>query len=274
MKTTSQFTRTRAPLLLATLLLAAVSAPAQTTSAPPPAAVAPTTPTQPPAPPAAVTPPVAPPVAPPVTTPAAVASPVAPPAAVTPPVAPASAAKPEPGLPAALPTLTVERTPEALLAATRAQRKGGTPSEVDNFRMAVLLGDWAGVGKTLAGLPPEVAVAGYTRLLDGLAGNASAVRDLLKTAPENAGDPYNEPQQQPDANQPKGKAAPLLSEDFYALINAAPANLREENIPALAALVKTALGAGGKKTLLERLQKGWQGLGGTTPSPDISWGSA
>ena len=232
MNTTLHFTRNRAPLLLATVLLlaAAVCAPAQTTIVPPP--------------------------------PAAVPPATVPPAATD---APPDSTKPDGGLAAALRTLTYDRSPEALLGATRAQRKSGTPSEADVFRMAVLLGDWAGVGKALAGLPPEAAAAGYTRLLDGLAGNASAVSDVLKTAPANAGDPYNEPPQQPDSNQGKVKAAPLLSEDFYAVINAAPAKLREENIPALAALVKTALGAGGKKTLLERLEKGWQGLGGTTP---------
>ncbi|MEI6604292.1 MAG: hypothetical protein WCP35_03205 [Verrucomicrobiota bacterium] len=247
MNTTLHFTRNRAPLLLASLLLATpLAAPAQTNSSTPP--------------PATATPPATPPAA------APAAAQVTPPAVDAPPPAAAKPdAKPDTGLAAALRTLTYERTPEALLAATRAQRKSGTPSEADNFRMAVLLGDWAGVGKTLAGLPPEDAAAGYTRLLDSLAGNASAVSDVLKAAPANAGDPYNEQPQPSDSNQGKPKPAPLLSEDFYALINAAPANLREENIPALASLVKTALGAGGKKTLLERLVKGWQGLGGTTP---------
>ncbi|MCX6876120.1 MAG: hypothetical protein NTW21_20280 [Verrucomicrobia bacterium] len=57
----------------------------------------------------------------------------------------------------------------------------------------------------------------------------------------------------------------MLSEDFYAVINAAPGDLREENIPSVSALVKSALGVGGKKTLLARLEGGWKGLGGKTP---------
>ena len=193
----------------------------------------------------------------------------APPAAV-PPAAPAADAAPaDTSLAAAILTMRYDRTPEALLAATRAQRKSGQTTEADGFRMAVMLGDWSGVGKALAALPPEAAVAGYARLLDALAGNSPAVGDVLKTAPagqDNAGDPNNDGSQPPDRNPPKPKSAPLLSEDFYAVIDAAPGDLTEQNIPSVSALVKTALGAGGKKTLLSRLENGWKGLGGKTPA--------
>jgi len=212
-----------------------------------------------------------------VASPAQSPGPVAPPAtdtpatAVTPPAtdtAPPASAPVDESLAAALRTMSFDRSPEELLAATRARRKSGKTTEAESFRMAVLLGDWAGVGTALAALPPEDAAAGYARLLDALAGNSIAVGEVLKPAPpgsNNPGDPNYQGPQQPERNPPKAKSAPLLSEDFYAVIDAAPGNLREENIPAVSTLVKTALGAGGKNTLLSRLESGWKGLGGTTP---------
>jgi hypothetical protein len=190
---------------------------------------------------------------------AATAAP-APPAANPPPA--------ETSLDKAILTMRYDRTPEALLEATRAQRKSGQTTEVDGFRMSVMLGDWSGVAKTLAALPPEAGMAGYARLLDALAGNSPAVGEVLKTAPEgqgNPGNPNNDGSQQGDRNPPKPKSAPLLSEDFYAVIDAAPADLTDQNIPAVTALVKTALGAAGKKSLLARMETGWKGLGGKTP---------
>ena len=194
----------------------------------------------------------------------------APPAAVDAAPPAAEAAPPDTSLAATIRTLNYERSPEALLAATRAQRKAGKSTEGEDFRMAVMLGDWSSVSKALAALPPEDAAAGYTRLLDALAGNSTAVGDALKAAPagqDNPGDANFQGQPQPDRNAPKSKpkSAPLLSEDFYAVINAAPNDLREVNIPAVSALVKTVLGVGGKKTLLARLETGWKGLGGNTP---------
>ncbi|MEI7912769.1 MAG: hypothetical protein WCK77_24340 [Verrucomicrobiota bacterium] len=182
----------------------------------------------------------------------------------------AEAALADDDLASALHKMTYDRSPEALLAATRAQRKSGKTNDATRFRMAVLLGDWAGVNKLLATLPPEEATAAYARLLDALAGNSTAVGEVLKAAPAGSNNQndgmYQDPsQQERNPGKAKPKPAPLLSEEFYALINAAPGDLTEKNIPAVAALVKTALGVGGKKTLLERLEKGWKGLGGTTP---------
>ncbi len=159
-----------------------------------------------------------------------------------------------------------DRSPEALLAATREMRKKGDATEIEKFHMAVLLGDWATVGKMLATLPKEDAAAGYSRLLAALAGNSVSIGDVLKIDP-NAGRNSNRASFRSNSgNTPKKtKSAPLLSEDFYAVIDAAPGNLREEDIPAVATLVKTVLGEGGRKTLLKRLEAGWKGLGGKTP---------
>ena len=97
----------------------------------------------------------------------------APPETVTP-SPPESGKKPEKeakpkDLASALPSMKFKRTPEALLEATLAQRKGGDPSPADAFLLSVLYGDWAAVGKALAELPAEPAAAGYARLLDTLA---------------------------------------------------------------------------------------------------------
>jgi len=234
------------PLLLVMLLWTVVAAPAQNTTTPP----------------ATVTPPVTVPApneaAPPVSNEKSGADPA------KPAVEPA-----EETLASALRAMSFDRSPEALLAATRAQRKSGKTTLADTFRMAVLLGDWPAVGTALATVPPEDAAACYAKLLDAIAGSSLAVGDVLKVVPQgpnnmNGGD-QDPSQQGGNQGRPKGKPAPLLSEDFYALINAAPGDLTEKNIPALTSLVKTALGAGGRKTLIDRLTAGWKGLGGKTP---------
>jgi len=168
----------------------------------------------------------------------------------------------------ALKSAKFDRSAEALLAATKAQRKGtpSTPEEV--FNMSVMLGDWAAVGKTLASLSPEDGTAVYSKLLDSLAEQSISVGSVLKTpeAESEDEDPRERMQRlQKEREDLKKKAAPLLSEDFYALIDASPTNLREENIPSLTKLAKTALGEGGRVPLVERMKKDWKGLGGTTP---------
>ena len=134
--------------------------------------------------------------------------------------------------------------------------------------MAVMFGDWAAIGKALAGLPNDEAVAGYTRLLDALGEQSVSVGTVLKLPDRGSDeeDPYSRSRRlQEEREKMNTKPAPLLSEDFYSLVDAAPGNLREENIPALAKLVKTALGEGGRTTLVAKLQGGWKGLGGETP---------
>ncbi len=194
------------------------------------------------------------------------------------PRAPDGSAPVAPGAPAAdtaaadfgkaLHKMTFDRSQEALLAATRAQRKAGEISREDAFKMAVILGDWAAVGKTLAEVAPEDGAAGYSKLLEALAAQSIPVGEVLKAPDPGSADedPYERMNRlQNERHQSKPKAAPLLSEDFYALVEAAPGDLREENLAPLAKLAKTALGEGGRSTLVARLQAGWKGLGGTTP---------
>ena len=177
-------------------------------------------------------------------------------------------AKPEvPDLGKALLNMKFDRSPEALLAATRAQRKGELSPE-ESFKMSVMFGDWTAVGKALAGLPADVAMAGYAKLIDSLAGQSIPVGMVLKASEQGSDevDPFEENNRlQNERNELKKKSAPLLSEDFYSLVDAAPADIREENIPALTKLAKTALGESGRGSLVEKLNTGWKGLGGTTP---------
>jgi hypothetical protein len=196
-----------------------------------------------------------------------------PPAEQAAPPADEEAEKPAPptaaeALAKALPNMKFERSPEAMLAATRAQRKGEELSPVESFEMAVMFGDWQAVGKALASLPLKEAEAGYTRMLEVLGDKAIPVGTLLRTPDSGASeeDPYERTiRLQRERNELKDKPAPLLSEDFYALVEASPGDLREENIAALARLAKTALGDAGRATLVAKLTTGWKGLGGETP---------
>jgi hypothetical protein len=172
----------------------------------------------------------------------------------------------------ALMEMKFDRSPDALLAATRTQRKSDALSPVEEFKMAVMFGDWAAVGKALAALPPETAADGYSKLLESLAEQSIGVGAVLRAPDPNIGD--EDPNQrnirlQKEKNELKTKSAPLLSEDFYGLVDASPADLSEKNIPALTKLVQTALGEGGRDTLVAKLKGGWKGLGGTTPEGKI-----
>lgn len=172
----------------------------------------------------------------------------------------------------ALMTMKFDRSPEALLAATRAQRKGEPLTPVEEFKMSLLFGDWTAVGKALAALPPEEATAGYSKLLDSLAEISIPMDKVLRTpdaenSDEESYEKYNRLKQ--EGNDLKGKSAPLLSEDIYALVDASPTNLREQNIPALTKMVKNALGEGGRASLVAKLKTGWKGIGGTTPEGGI-----
>jgi hypothetical protein len=177
----------------------------------------------------------------------------------------AEAPAPENKLGKALQAMKFERSPQALLAATRARRTSEDPSPEEAFNMAVMFGDWEVIGTMLKQLPEQDAVAGYTRLLDVLGEQSIPVGMVLKL-PDRGSDEEGTYERnrrlQEERNQMKSKAAPLLSEDFYALVEASPTDLREENIPAIAKLVKTALGEGGRATLVSKLQQGWKGLGG------------
>ena len=160
-----------------------------------------------------------------------------------------------------------KRSGKALLAATKAQRKDTPPTAIEEFQMSVMLGDWTAVAKTLSELPPADAVAAYTVLLDSLAEESVSVGTILKN-PENIEeeDPNEQRQRlRKEREELEKQPAPLLSEDFYSLVNASPGNLREENIPALTKLAKTALGESGRATLVERMKTEWKGFGSATP---------
>ena len=170
-----------------------------------------------------------------------------------------------PDLAKELAALKFDRSPQALLEATRAQRKGAALSPAEEFKMAVLFGDWTSVGKTLASLPADGAAEVYSKLLATLAEQSIPVGEVLKTPSSDSGeeDPYERMNRlRNEARQLKEKPAPLLSEDFYAIVDASPAPLHEELIPSVAKLAKTTLGEGGRATLVKRLQGGWKGLGG------------
>ena len=160
-----------------------------------------------------------------------------------------------------------QRSGKALLEATKAQRKDTPPTAIEEFQMSVMLGDWTAVAKTLGELPPEDGVAAYTVLLDALAEQSVSVGTILKVSDTNSEeDPYEQRQRlQKEREELKKQPAPLLSEDFYSLVNASPGNLRDENIPALTKLAKTALGESGRTTLVERMKTEWKGFGSATP---------
>ena len=160
-----------------------------------------------------------------------------------------------------------QRSGKALLEATKAQRKDTPPTAIEEFQMSVMLGDWTAVAKTLAGLPPEDAATVYTTLLNSLAEQSVSVGVVLKAPDNNEEEDPNEQRRrlQKEREELKKQPAPILSEDFYSLVNASPGNLREENIPALTKLAKTALGESGRATLVERMKTEWKGFGSATP---------
>lgn len=194
------------------------------------------------------------------------------PAPPAPEAAPAEPAAPEESeevkLAKKLREMKFDRSPEAVLAVTKAQRKDGEPPAEEAFKMAVMFGDWEAVGKTLASLPKEDAAAIYAKLIETLGEQSIPVGEVLKTpdAGSEDEDPYERMNRlRNEQNQLKNKSAPVLSEDFYGLVDAAPGDIVEANIPALTKLAKTALGEGGRATLVRKLQGGWKGLGGTSP---------
>lgn len=161
-----------------------------------------------------------------------------------------------------------DRSPEAVLAATRIQRKGADLPPEEAFQLSYMFGDWEAVGKTLASLPQKEAVDIFSKMLATLGEQSIAVGEVLKN-PEGASadeEPYERMNRlRNEREQLKRKSAPVLSEDFYGIVNASPADLREEDVENLAKLAKKALGEGGRATVVKRLVDGWKGLGGTTP---------
>lgn len=160
-----------------------------------------------------------------------------------------------------------DRSPEAVLAVTKAQRKDELPPE-DAFRMDFMFGDWSAVGKTLATLPEADAREIYKKLIETLGEQSIPVGEVLKNPDQGSEeeDPYERMNRlQQERQQLSRKSAPVLSEDFYGLVDASPGDIKEDCIPSLTKLAKVALGEGGRLTLVAKLTPGWKGLGGTTP---------
>jgi hypothetical protein len=175
---------------------------------------------------------------------------------------------PETKLAKKIAAMKFDRSPEAVLAATRIQRKGAELPPEEAFQLSFMFGDWDAVGKTLAMLPQKEALDIFSKMLATLAEQSISVGEVLKNPDPGSEDeePYERMNRlRNEREQLKRKSAPVLSEDFYGIINAAPADLREDDIDNLAKLAKTALGEGGRATLVKRLVDGWKGLGGTTP---------
>jgi hypothetical protein len=176
-----------------------------------------------------------------------------------------------PDLASASRTLTFDRGSSALMDLVRSQQAGGKLTETERFRLAVLLGDWTAVGKALKALPAEDAMPAYTRLLESLAANSQSAAQFFQAQPGGQRNvpvmtPDGEDQPQPQPQKKEDKRGLFLSEDFYAVIDAAPGALTVSHLPNVATLVKVALGPGGKQDFLARLDKGLKGVGGPTPA--------
>ncbi len=175
-----------------------------------------------------------------------------------------------PELTNAIATMSFDRTSEALFNAVRSQQSGGKLSESEQFRLAVLLGDWATVGAGLRTLPEADAMKAYTRLIDSLTTNSQSAAQFFEQSRPSASssvryDNYGNiiPPGPPAQSTRRGL---FLSEDFYAVVEAAPADLDAAHIPSLTALIKVAIGTGGKQDFLARLEKGMKGFGGNSPA--------
>jgi hypothetical protein len=174
-----------------------------------------------------------------------------------------------PELTNAIASMSFDRTSEALFESVRSQQSGGKLSESEKFRLAVLLGDWTAVGAALKTLPEADATKAYSRLLDSLTTNSqSAAQFFQQSSPANRSVSYDNYGNvlPPTPPAPSTRRGLFLSEDLFAVIDAAPADLTAAHIPSLTALIKVAIGTAGRQDFLTRLEKGMKGFGGTSPS--------
>lgn len=177
-----------------------------------------------------------------------------------------------PELTNAIHTMSFDRSSESLFEAAKAQQSGGKLSESERFRLALLLGDWSYIATALKTLPDADAARAYTRLLDALTTNSQSAAQFYQqsrssgastvTYDEN-GNPIPAANSRSNSSHRRGL---FLSDDFYAVIEAAPGDLTEAHLPSLASLAKMAIGNAGRSEFLGRLQKGLKGIGATTPS--------
>ncbi|BCX48378.1 hypothetical protein HAHE_22860 [Haloferula helveola] len=176
-------------------------------------------------------------------------------------------AEKEEDLAAELMKVGFDRSPEAIFEVLRNRDATTELKPAEEFQHAVMFGDWKVVGETLASLPVEKAQEIYSKLITSLSGQAVSVGTLLSEPEINEDeDPYEMRRRlMMQRNEKRKLPAPLLSEDFYGLIDAAPGGVTEKQIPAVAKLAKVALGDAGRETLSARLKDGWKGMGGETP---------
>lgn len=182
---------------------------------------------------------------------------------------PAAKADPTKELANKLKAMTFDRSPQALLQAVKERRKDEKPNPAEAFRLAVVFGDWTTVKTTLATLEPKDGKAVFDKLLGALSEKAVSVGVVLKQPDQ--GSENEEPWErnnrlQREREELKKTPVPMLSEDLYALVDACPSDLAEGDMEPLAKLVKTAVGEGGKSSLLKRIEAGWKGVGGKSDS--------
>lgn len=172
-----------------------------------------------------------------------------------------------PELTNAIHTMSFDRSSESLFEAVKSQQSGGKLSESEKFRLALLLGDWKSIGVALKTLPEEDANTAYARLLDSLTTNSqSASQFFQQQAARGASSITYDENGNPmpaAAPAPSTRRGLFLSDDFYAVLDAAPSDLTASHIPSVTSLVRTAIGNGGRQDFLARLQKGLKGIGGT-----------
>lgn len=192
-----------------------------------------------------------------------------------------------PELTNAIHTMSFDRSSEALFEAVKAQQSGGKLTESERFRLALLLGDWEHIAAALKTLPESDAARAYSRLLDALTTNSQSAAQFYQQSRSSGAntvtyDSNGNPIPPSNSRSTKNKSGLFLSDDFYAVVDAAPADLTETHIPSLGSLVKMAIGTAGRSDFLGRLQKGLKGIGATTPSgkklaaqllSDVGWTS-
>ncbi len=176
-----------------------------------------------------------------------------------------------PQLTNAIHVMSFDRSSESLFEAVKSQQAGGKLSESEKFRLALLLGDWGHIATALKALPDEDAMTAYTRLLDSLTTNSQSAAQFFQQSRSSGavGVTYDQ-----NGNMIPGASAPsasarrglFLSDDFYAVIGAAPGQLTASHLPSISSLVKVAIGSAGKQDFLTRLEKGLKGIGGKTPT--------
>jgi len=146
-------------------------------------------------------------------------------------------------------------------AAPSAPAGGPFAAEAAAFQRQVVLGDWAGVGETLADFPEEDGEAVYRHVLSVLAAPPGS-----QVMPQPDGSVVI----QPAPSGPAGALAPqqvLSPDDLRGLADAAPAELEEEDLALLGRLLAASIGQGhALDGLVAAWEAGTERLGGSGSS--------